>query len=114
MSPKTEGVLKSMPVALKGGNKTGKFIIGDDGKINGYPYLVSNACRDASNNDYIGFGVFDNVLVQRVGDPFIVVDFMSQSKKDITEVNLNDLIGLQIIREQAFSCFPIDASSYIA
>ena len=65
MSPKTEAKLKSAPVALKGSNHAGKFII-EDGKINGYPYLVSQVCVDASANDYIGLDTI-NAVCQEAG-----------------------------------------------
>lgn len=113
MSPKTEAKLKSAPVALKGSNHAGKFII-EDGKINGYPYLVSQVCVDASANDYIGFGIFSNAMVQTVGAPVMVIDNLSQSKKDIVEVNMNTEVAVDVLRPEAFACFKVDASSFIA
>ena len=113
MSPQTEAKLKSAPVALKGNNHTGKFII-EDNKINGYPYLVSGVVRDASANDYIGFGVFSNALIQNVGTLSLVVDNLSQSKKNITEVNFNGEYAVDVQRPEAFACFKVDASSFVA
>lgn len=118
LSPATAGALKSAPVALKGGNHTGKFII-EDNKINGYPYLVSNCVKnvDASGNvtDFIGFGVFSNAMIQEVGTPVMVVDNLSKSKKDITEINTNAEFAVDVIRPEAFACFKIDPStSYTA
>lgn len=113
LSPTTEGKLKSAAVAKKDAG-SGRFII-EDGKINGYPYLVSQAVVDASTGDeYIGFGVWDNLLIQRVGNPSIVVDNLSRSKENIIEVNMNDEVAVQIIRPEAFSCMKLDSSSFIA
>jgi hypothetical protein len=113
MSPQTEAKLKSAPVALKGNNHTGKFII-EDNRINGYPYLVSGVVRDASANDYIGFGVFSNALIQNVGTLCLVVDNLSQSKKNITEVNFNTEYAVDVQRPEAFACMKVDASSFVA
>jgi len=113
MSPKTEAALKSAPVSLKGSNHAGKFII-EDGKVNGYDYLVSQACVDASGNTYIGFGVFSNAVIQTVGAPTMVIDQISQAKKDIVEVVLNTEVAVDVQRPEAFACFPLDASSYTA
>lgn len=113
LSPSTEGKLKSAAVAKKDAG-SGRFII-EDGKINGYPYLVSQAVVDTSTGDeYIGFGVWDNLLIQRVGNPTLVVDNLSRSKENIIEVNMNDEVAVQVIRPEAFACMKLDSSSFIS
>lgn len=116
MSPATEAKLKTIAVAKKDIG-SGKFII-EDGTVDGYPYLVSNACRtlDASGNvseDYIGFGVFSNLMLQRVGGTDLVIDNLSRSKENITEVNINDNVVIQVLRPEAFSAIKLDASAWV-
>lgn len=92
LSPDVESTLKVTPKDAG----SGRMVI-EDGKINGYPYLVSNDV-----NGYVGFGVFSNFLIQKVGTPDMVVDNLSRSKENITEVNFNDEVAMQVIRQEAF------------
>ena len=88
-----EAELKSTPKDAGSG-----LMVLENGIMNGYPVLVSNAV-----DGYIGFGVFSNFLIQKVGTPDLVVDNLSRSKENITEVNFNDNIAMQVIRQEAFA-----------
>lgn len=99
MNASTEAKLKCTPKymgkdAAKNGN--GGMII-ENGTIDGYPVLVSEAVKD-----YIGFGVFSNYMIQKVGSADMVVDNLSRSKENIIEINFNDNIALQVVRGEAF------------
>lgn len=93
VSPEMEAELKSTPKDAGSG-----LMVLENGMMNGYPVLVSNAV-----DNYIGFGVFSNFLIQKVGTPDLVVDNLSRSKENITEVNFNDNIAMQTIRQEAFA-----------
>lgn len=93
VSPEMEAELKSTPKDAGSG-----LMVLENGIMNGYPVLVSNAV-----DGYIGFGVFSNFLIQKVGTPDLVVDNLSRSKENITEVNFNDNIAMQVIRPEAFA-----------
>lgn len=93
ISPEMEAQLMSTPVDAG----SGRMIL-ENGMIAGYPVLVSSAV-----DGYIGFGVFSNFLIQKVGTADMVVDNMSRSKENITEVNFNDNVALQVIRQEAFA-----------
>ncbi len=97
ISPDTEAELKTTP--LDAGS--GRMVL-ENGVMNGYPVLVSNAVEG-----YIGFGVFSNFLIQKVGNPDLVVDNLSRSKENITEINFNDNVALQVIRPEAFAVMKI-------
>lgn len=97
VSPEIEAELKTTP--LDAGS--GRMVL-EGGMMNGFPVLVSNAVEG-----YIGFGVFSNFLIQKVGAPDLVVDNLSRSKENITEVNFNDNIALQVIRKEAFAVMKI-------
>lgn len=97
VSPEIEAELKTTP--LDAGS--GRMVL-ENGTMNGFPVLVSNAVEG-----YIGFGVFSNFLIQKVGNPDLVVDNLSRSKENITEVNFNDNIALQVIRKEAFAVMKI-------
>lgn len=93
ISPEMEATLMATPVD----NGSGRMIL-ENGMIAGYPVLVSSAVEG-----YIGFGVFSNFLIQKVGVADMVVDNLSRSKENITEVNFNDNLALQVIRQEAFA-----------
>lgn len=97
VSPEIEAELKTTP--LDAGS--GRMVL-EGGMMNGFPVLVSNAVEG-----YIGFGVFSNYLIQKVGTPDMVVDNLSRSKENITEINFNDNIALQVIRKEAFAVMKI-------
>lgn len=97
ISPNTEAELKTTPVDAG----SGRMVL-EGGMMNGYPVLVSNAV-----SGYIGFGVFSNFLIQKVGNPDLVVDNLSRSKENITEINFNDNVALQVIRKEAFAVMKI-------
>lgn len=97
ISPDVEAELKTTPIDAG----SGRMVL-ENGQMNGYPVLVSNAVEG-----YIGFGVFSNFLIQKVGAPDLVVDNLSRSKENITEVNFNDNIALQTIRKEAFAVMKI-------
>jgi HK97 family phage major capsid protein len=97
VSPEIEAELKTTP--LDAGS--GRMVL-ENGTMNGYPVLVSNAVEG-----YIGFGVFSNYLIQKVGNPDLVVDNLSRSKENITEINFNDNVALQTIRKEAFAVMKI-------
>lgn len=97
VSPEIEAELKTTP--LDAGS--GRMVL-EGGVMNGYPVLVSNAVEG-----YIGFGVFSNFLIQKVGTPDMVVDNLSRSKENITEINFNDNVALQTIRKEAFAVMKI-------
>lgn len=97
VSPEIEAELKTTPIDAG----SGRMVL-EGGMMNGYPVLVSNAV-----SGYIGFGVFSNFLIQKVGTPDMVVDNLSRSKENITEVNFNDNIALQVIRKEAFAVMKI-------
>lgn len=97
VSPDVEAELKTTPIDAG----SGRMVL-ENGQMNGYPVLVSNAVEG-----YIGFGVFSNFLIQKVGNPDLVVDNLSRSKENITEVNFNDNIALQVIRKEAFAVMKI-------
>ena len=97
ISPDTEAELKTTPVDAG----SGRMVL-ENGTMNGFPVLVSNAV-----SGYIGFGVFSNFLIQKVGNPDMVVDNLSRSKENITEINFNDNIALQVIRPEAFAVMKI-------
>lgn len=97
VSPEIEAELKTTP--LDAGS--GRMIL-ENGQMNGFPVLVSNAV-----SGYIGFGVFSNYLIQKVGTPDLVVDNLSRSKENITEINFNDNVALQVIRKEAFAVMKI-------
>lgn len=97
ISPDMEAELKATP--LDAGS--GRFVL-ENGQMNGYPVLVSSAV-----GKYIGFGVFSNFLIQKVGTPDMVIDNLSRSKENITEVNFNDNIALQVIRPEAFAAIKV-------
>ena len=93
ISPEMEAQLMATPVDAG----SGRMIL-ENGMIAGYPVLVSSAVEG-----YIGFGVFSNFLIQKVGVADMVVDNLSRSKENITEVNFNDNVALQVIRQEAFA-----------
>ncbi len=97
ISPDTEAELKTTPIDAG----SGRMVL-ENGVMNGYPVLVSNAV-----SGYIGFGVFSNFLIQKVGNPDLVVDNLSRSKENITEINFNDNVALQVIRPEAFAVMKI-------
>lgn len=97
VSPDVEAELKSTPIDAG----SGRMVL-EGGMMNGYPVLVSNAVEG-----YIGFGVFSNFLIQKVGNPDLVVDNLSRSKENITEINFNDNVALQVIRPEAFAVMKI-------
>lgn len=97
VSPDVEAELKTTPVDAG----SGRMVL-ENGQMNGFPVLVSNAVEG-----YIGFGVFSNFLIQKVGTPDMVVDNLSRSKENITEVNFNDNVALQVIRKEAFAVMKI-------
>lgn len=97
ISPDVEAELKTTPIDAG----SGRMVL-EGGMMNGYPVLVSNAV-----SGYIGFGVFSNFLIQKVGAPDLVVDNLSRSKENITEINFNDNIALQVIRKEAFAVMKI-------
>lgn len=97
ISPEIEAELKTTP--LDAGS--GRMVL-ENGTMNGFPVLVSNAVEG-----YIGFGVFSNFLIQKVGNPDLVVDNLSRSKENITEINFNDNVALQVIRPEAFAVMKI-------
>lgn len=97
VSPDVEAELKTTPIDAG----SGRMVL-ENGQMNGYPVLVSNAVEG-----YIGFGIFSNFLIQKVGTPDMVVDNLSRSKENITEVNFNDNIALQVIRKEAFAVMKI-------
>lgn len=112
ISPATEQKLKSMPVALKGANTAAQFAL-QDGKIDGIPVIVTQAVVDG-DADYIGLGVWSNVLINTVGDPTLVVDNLSRSKEDIVEVNLNHEVAVDVLRPEAFAVLKLDNKSWTA
>jgi len=97
VSPDVEAELKTTPIDAG----SGRMVL-ENGQMNGYPVLVSNAVEG-----YIGFAVFSNFLIQKVGNPDLVVDNLSRSKENITEINFNDNIALQVIRKEAFAVMKI-------
>lgn len=97
ISPEIEAELKTTPID----SGSGRMVL-ENGQMNGFPVLVSNAV-----SGYIGFGVFSNYLIQKVGNPDLVVDNLSRSKENITEINFNDNIALQVIRPEAFAVMKI-------
>ncbi len=97
VSPDVEAELKTTPIDTG----SGRMVL-ENGTMNGFPVLVSNAVEG-----YIGFGVFSNFLIQKVGNPDLVVDNLSRSKENITEINFNDNIALQVIRKEAFAVMKI-------
>ena len=97
ISPDTEAELKTTPIDVG----SGRMVL-ENGTMNGFPVLVSNAVEG-----YIGFGVFSNFLIQKVGNPDLVVDNLSRSKENITEINFNDNVALQTIRKEAFAVMKI-------
>lgn len=97
ISPDVEAELKTTPIDAG----SGRMVL-ENGVMNGYPVLVSNAVEG-----YIGFGVFSNYLIQKVGTPDMVVDNLSRSKENITEINFNDNVALQVIRPEAFAVMKI-------
>lgn len=97
ISPDTEAELKTTPIDAG----SGRMVL-ENGQMNGFPVLVSNAV-----SGYIGFGVFSNYLIQKVGTPDMVVDNLSRSKENITEINFNDNVALQTIRKEAFAVMKI-------
>lgn len=97
ISPDVEAELKTTPID----SGSGRMVL-ENGVMNGYPVLVSNAVEG-----YIGFGVFSNFLIQKVGTPDMVVDNLSRSKENITEINFNDNVALQVIRKEAFAVMKI-------
>lgn len=97
ISPDVEAELKTTPIDAG----SGRMVL-ENGTMNGFPVLVSNAV-----SGYIGFGIFSNFLIQKVGTPDMVVDNLSRSKENITEINFNDNIALQVIRKEAFAVMKI-------
>lgn len=97
VNPDVEAELKTTPIDAG----SGRMVL-ENGQMNGFPVLVSNAVEG-----YIGFGVFSNFLIQKVGAPDLVVDNLSRSKENITEINFNDNIALQTIRKEAFAVMKI-------
>ena len=97
VSPEIEAELKTTPIDAG----SGRMVL-EGGMMNGFPVLVSNAVEG-----YIGFGVFSNYLIQKVGNPDLVVDNLSRSKENITEINFNDNVALQVIRPEAFAVMKI-------
>lgn len=97
INPDTEAELKTTPIDAG----SGRMVL-ENGTMNGFPVLVSNAVEG-----YIGFGVFSNFLIQKVGNPDLVVDNLSRSKENITEINFNDNVALQTIRKEAFAVMKI-------
>lgn len=97
VSPDVEAELKTTPIDAG----SGRMVL-ENGQMNGFPVLVSNAVEG-----YIGFGVFSNFLIQKVGAPDLVVDNLSRSKENITEINFNDNVALQVIRKEAFAVMKI-------
>lgn len=106
-SPATEAKLKT---TAKKDSGSGRFAL-EDGKIDGYPVIVTQACvgKDSSTNadiDYIGFGVFSNLMIQNVSNE-LVIDNISKSRSAITDVVMNGLYSVEVTRPEAFAGFAL-------
>ena len=93
-TPAIYGALKSTPIE-KGSPK----MILEDGKINGYPVLVTSY-MDA---DSIGFGVFSYVAVGQFGDIDLVIDPYTAAKNNIVNFVLNSDYDIVTARTEAFA-----------
>lgn len=102
VSPKVAAALKSQPKMTGKQAGAAGFIL-EDGKIDGIPVLVSSDV-----DGYIGFGVFSHFMIQRVGEADLVVDNLSRSKENITEINFNDEVALQTVRSEAFAVIKLN------
>lgn len=94
VSPKMEGYLKGTPVAA-GSDK----MILVDGKMNGYPVLVSHDIAE----DVIGYGVFSNVVIKNFDNTEIIIDQASRSKENVTSFNSNGDFDIVILAPEAFA-----------
>lgn len=101
-TPSVYGALKSTPVE-KGSPK----MILEDGKINGYPVLVTSY-MDA---DSIGFGVFSYVAVGQFGDLDLVIDPYTAAKNNIVNFVLNSDYDIVTARTEAFAVAKKEAAS---
>lgn len=90
----TEAELKATPKA----QGQGGFII-ENGKLAGYDYVVShfidttldtdNKTLKATDDRYIGIGLFPYLAVQQHGDVRLTVDPISKARKNVTVVTIN-------------------------
>jgi len=116
MSPSTADKLRSKPIAVKA--PYGDRFIMENGMIDGIKVVETNAVNalDASGNvtySYIGF-IADpkTVIVQHVGDSDLVIDPYTRAKWNETELVLNDNLGFDWERNEAFSCMKITDDSW--
>lgn len=93
-TPAVYGVLKSTPIE----SGSPKMIL-EDGKINGYPALVSSY-MDAGS---IGFGVFTYSAIGQFGDIDLVIDPYTQAKNNIVNFVLNSDYDIVVARTEAFA-----------
>ena len=101
-TPAVYGQLKSTPIE-KGSPK----MILEDGKINGYPVLVTSYMA----TDTIGFGVFSYVAIGQFGDIDLVIDPYTQAKSNIVNFVLNSDYDIVTARSEAFAVAKKAASS---
>lgn len=116
MSPATADKLRSKPIAVKA--PYGDRFIMEDGKIDGIRVLETNAVNalDASGNvtySYIGF-IADpkTLIVQQVGDTDLVIDPFTRARWNETELVLNDNLGFNWERDEAFAALKITDDSW--
>ena len=79
----------------------------EDGKINGYPVLVTSYMA----TDTIGFGVFSYVAIGQFGDIDLVIDPYTQAKSNIVNFVLNSDYDIVTARSEAFAVAKKAASS---
>lgn len=116
MSPSTADKLRSKPIAVKA--PYGDRFIMENGMIDGIKVVETNAVNalDASGNvtySYIGF-IADpkTIIVQHVGNSDLVIDPFTRARWNETELVLNDNLGFDWERNEAFSCMKIDNTSW--
>lgn len=98
MSAKMAATLRAIPVA-----NGDKMILGDDGKIGGYPvYLTEEIEVGAGAAKHIGFGRWSDVQVGQFGGMRLTVDPYTRAKDDVTVLTLNADFSEDVIRKGSF------------
>ena len=103
MSAKMAAILRATPV-----NDGDKMILGEDGKIGGYPVYLSEFVESTGNNTFnsnplhVGFGRWSDVKVGQFGAMRMLIDPYSQSNKDAVVVRLHADFSVDVIRKGSF------------
>lgn len=103
MSARMAAILRATPA----GNGD-KMIIGEDGKIGGYPVYLTEEIESKGDKSYnsnplhVGFGRWSDAMVAQFGGMRLTVDPYTRAKDDVTVLTLNADFSEDVIRKGSF------------